>query len=399
MSLDHETPRILYVTPLWPPCGARQRCLQVLDALQQIGKVELAILDKGSTDRSLIELANASVRTEYAGQQVARSSEGWIRKFVRKIDARSNYPDGWKVKDGSASHLIEHVNDFDLVWIFQLYSAEFFENRAWPRSVLDIDDVPSVYESSGVKTERGAVNRASAVFRSWAWKRREKLLSDRFTLLTVCSSEDREYLEKQGHRAPIHVIPNGFKAPLLEPVRKVATPPRVGFIGHFSHFPNPDGLRWFFENCWPLIRREVPDARLRIVGPGSDGPLAPSGPDVDNLGWLANPSEEISTWALMIVPIRIGGGTRVKIAEAFSEKCPIVSTSFGAHGYAARHGEFMYVGDSSENFARACVHAIVQPEGAAQMAQRAWDEFLKKWSWDAIRPQVWAAAEDCLRRQ
>jgi glycosyltransferase involved in cell wall biosynthesis len=215
--------------------------------------------------------------------------------------------------------------------------------------------------------------------------------------LAVCSEGDRDYLRDMGAAAPVHVIPNAFAKPSSEPVRCPAVPPRVGFIGLLEHFPNRDGIHWFANKCWPKIKQEFPNARLRLVGIGSDGPQKHDGADVDGLGWLADPTSEISTWSVMVVPIRIGGGTRVKVAEAFARKCPIVSTPLGAYGYEGRDGHNMYLGDCPESFADKCILALREPERAAEMADRAWREFLDKWTWDAIRPGVWAAVEDCLR--
>jgi glycosyltransferase involved in cell wall biosynthesis len=200
-----------------------------------------------------------------------------------------------------------------------------------------------------------------------------------------------------GVAAPLHVIPNAFAKASSEPVRCPAVPPRVGFIGLLEHFPNRDGIQWFASRCWPKIKREFPNARLRLVGIGSDGPGKPDAVDVDGLGWLADPENEISTWSAMVVPIRIGGGTRVKVAEAFARKCPIVSTPLGAYGYEVRDGHNMFIGDCPESFADACIRTLREPERAAEMADRAWRESLDKWTWDAIRPRVFAAAEDCLR--
>jgi hypothetical protein len=101
----------------------------------------------------------------------------------------------------------------------------------------------------------------------------------------------------------------------------------------------------------------------------------------------------------MVVPLRVGAGTRIKIAHGFSQKCPVVSTTLGAYGYGAVDGEEMRIADSAEAFSAACVQAIREPEKTAQMADRAWRQFLDKWTWEAIRPQVWAAAEDCLREK
>ena len=95
--------------------------------------------------------------------------------------------------------------------------------------------------------------------------------------------------------------------------------------------------------------------------------------------------------------VRLGAGTRGKIAHAFGRKCPVVSTTLGAYGYGVANGRELFLGDSASDFASACVRAIRQPSEAAEMAERAWQQFLEKWAWDAIRPRVWAAAEDCLR--
>ena len=152
------------------------------------------------------------------------------------------------------------------------------------------------------------------------------------------------------------------------------------------------------KECWPRIKREVPDVRLRVAGRYSDGPLKPLGPDVDALGWVEDIDAEMATWSAMVVPILLGAGTRIKIALGFSRKCPMVSTSLGAYGYDIRDGEGMFLADGPEAFAGACVRLIQRPEEAVKMAERAYRKFLENWTWEAIQPSIWTAAEDCLRR-
>ena len=151
------------------------------------------------------------------------------------------------------------------------------------------------------------------------------------------------------------------------------------------------------ETCWPRIKSEVPDAKLRLIGQDSDGPLKPADPDVAGLGWIADPSGEIATWSGMIVPLRLGSGTRVKVAEAFSRKCPLISTPFGARGYDFADGKELLLADTPEAFARACIDVMQKPSAAAAMAQRAWRRYLDDWTWEAIAPRVWATAEHCLK--
>lgn len=399
MKRGSKSPRILYVTQFWPhgpAIGAQLRSLNVLRALQQVGNVEVVVLDDGA-------LAPATGGSEF---KVAYSlaikkwpDRGFVGKLRWTLDPRYHYPNGWGVEGEAMRRILESLASVDMVWFHKLRSPDLFPSASWPASVVDIDDVPSTYEHAILRLRYGPVARLLTQRKIFALQRREKLLGERFTLLAVCSEEDSEYLKRMGVKAPIHVIPNAFERPRVDPVHKPVAPTRIGFIGTFDYFPNTEGIHWFVNECWRRIKAKLPNARLRLVGRGSDSPLAPTGPDVDSLGWLGDPSGEISTWTVMVVPIRVGAGTRIKIAQAFSQKCPVVSTSSGAHGYQLPDRSNMYVADTAAAFADACVRATREPVETAQMADRAWRRFLETWTWDAIRPRVWAAVEDCLRRR
>ncbi|MFZ0784611.1 MAG: glycosyltransferase family 4 protein [Candidatus Acidiferrales bacterium] len=360
--------------------------------------MEAVLLDEeGANDADLSE-SEREIKLRHTIPVTLQGNSGFMERLRWTLDPKADYPCGCRAGQEAMNRILATPDGFDLIWFFKPRCPDMFPNAVWPRSVLDIDDLESRYENSRLGVGGGVLKDLLTIRRQLVWKRREKLFGDRFTVLTVCSEDDREYLTRRGLRTPIHVVPNGFERPSVEPVRKVTLPPRIGFLGPLDYFPNRDGIQWFVKKCWPRIKAQVPDARLRLAGPGSDGPLRPLGTDIDGLGWLSNPSDEIKTWSLMIIPIRVGGGTRVKIAYGFSQKCPMVSTSLGAYGYRAKSGFEMYLADSPEAFADACIRGIREPERAVQMAERAWRQYLEKWTWDAIHPSVWAAAEDCLRR-
>ena len=214
--------------------------------------------------------------------------------------------------EGEHSSPFRKFRNFDLIWINGPLVAGIFGLWRWPRSMLDIDDLPSTYQLTEWRNGTRLMDRFRAGARAIALKRRETLLQERFTVLGVCSEADRRYL---GGGSRIHVIPNGFEHPSVEPHRQPNKPPRLGFVGHFEYPPNLEGVRWFMRECWARIKRDVPDARLRLVGKYSDGPLKPADPDVDGLGFLADPSEEIATWSAMIVPIRVGGVPALRLPK------------------------------------------------------------------------------------
>lgn len=392
--------RILYLTAFWPHrygIGPELRSRNVLAALRDVGCVDVAVLhDDDMPSNTVTRFARESGASHTASVSL-RPEKGMAKKLRWLFDASSTYPHGCGVSEAFESQLLHDPAGYDLVWHFKLRTPNLFARQTWPRSVVDIDDVPSTFERAAADDSSG-FRRLISLSRMWSWQRRERLLDKRFSALAVCSEGDRQYLRGIGVHASMHVIPNGSERPASEPVRNAIAPPRVGFIGLFDYAPNSEGIEWFAKQCWPRIKQHIPAARLRLMGKGSDGPLKPSGPDIDALGWVEDAAAEMATWSVMIVPIHRGAGTRLKIAQGFGAKCPMVSTSLGAYGYEVKNGRELFLADAVVPFAEACVRVIRHPAESARMADRAWRQFLDKWTWDAIRPRIHAAAEDVLRR-
>ena len=97
-------------------------------------------------------------------------------------------------------------------------------------------------------------------------------------------------------------------------------------------------------------------------------------------------------------PIRFGGGTRIKLADAFSRQCPVVATTFGAYGYAVTSDKQLLLADTGADFAAACIDLVQDPARARRLAETGWEDFVRHWSWEAIAPRITSAVEDCLQR-
>jgi glycosyltransferase involved in cell wall biosynthesis len=394
-------PRILYLTPFWPhrsTCGAELRSRHIRRALEQVGRVEVAVVsDEKPDDLAAAQAAVASGIVRWLPLE-PRPNSGPAGKLRWLFDPRVLYPHGCGVSEAAARELLQQAAGCDLVWFFKLRTPNLFPDGTWSRSVVDIDDVPSTFEQAEADNAARLGQRLHARLRRWSWRRRERLLDERFNALGVCSEGDRHYLRDLGVRVPIHVLPNGTELPTEEPQRQPADPPRLGFIGLLDYTANHEGISWFARECWPLVKARVPRARLRLVGRGSDGPLKPAGPDIDGLGFLPEVAGEMATWSASVVPIRLGAGTRIKIAQGFAQKCPLVSTTPGAFGYEVADGRELFLADAPEKFADACVRLIEQPDIAQEMAGRAWRRLLENWTWEAIAPRVHAAADEVLRQ-
>lgn len=401
MSSFSERPKVLFVTshwPLAPAYGAQQRVLNLGRLLSRFADLSWVIAPSEPEDE---DTARRSMR-EFDIRAVVRPIVDVPRDFVgrslhrlrHEFDRTYMPTDHFIASVADRANLQDLISKNDVVWIHTLRTAHWFRIQRWPHSVMDIDDLPSTYYRSRVRSHPSLLKRLSYRRMAWIWKRREGALLDRFGILTVCSEADKSCLNAPSR---IHVIPNGAN---IERVwfRDKTERPIIGFIGNSAHAPNESGLKWFFGEVWPLIKKELPGAQFRLVGKGSDGYLSTLGPDIVGCGWLADPGEEIASWSAMVVPIKTGAGTRVKIADGFARKCPVVSTPYGAFGYDVTNGRELLLADSAGAFALACLQLIRNPALGSELAERAHQRFLKCWTWDSFQPTIETAIEQCLAR-
>ncbi len=376
-------PRILYVLSCWPhdrAYGGQLRALHVARALVQVGPVTLAIVGA--------EPAEFPVAGEWGIEPTGIRGARALWKTL--TDPGFVNVHGLALSPSSEVQILEIARgQFDLIWFFKLRTANYFRQACWPGSVVDVDDVPSSAAGSHGKLAGGWAARTRGWILTQAMRLQEKRLPARFDVVAVCSEADRILL---GGDPAIRVIPNGFERPTSPPERRPATPSRIGFIGLLDYEPNRDGVRWFLENSWPALREKMPGLVFRLAGKGAEQMMRTPVPGVEVLGWVDDAAAEIATWSLMVIPIRSGAGTRIKIADTFSRQCPAVSTSLGAYGYEVKDGLELRLADTPEAFAQACLDLLRDPTAAQAMAERAWAAYLKHWTWESIAPGVHDAA-------
>jgi polysaccharide biosynthesis protein PslH len=380
-----DRPRILFVTSHWPMApayGAQQRVFHLARLLRCYGDVSFVIVPTEHEDeRTRIETSRCfKVHGVIRPRVVAPDHKTrWSERLRHECDPSYLATDECVVSEQDRAWLHQLAEQHDLVWFHTIRTANWFRTFRWPNSVLDVDDLPSSQHASEVENASSLSARLIHLRRYWIWKRRERTFKERFDRLTVCSESDRRSLQAAGM---VHVIPNG--APLFASRRgNYSIQKRIGFLGNCTYRPNKEGIDWFLQQVWPLVQRAVPDAQLRIVGRGSEEFAPASAPDLQALGWLEDPGDEIDTWSAMIVPIRTGSGTRVKVAEAFSRRCPVVSTTLGALGYEVEDGKEILFADQAQDFARACIRLLKNPELQSMLSERAFSRFVSQWTWDS----------------
>lgn len=176
----------------------------------------------------------------------------------------------------------------------------------------------------------------------------------------VCSENDRAHLAKKFGLDNLAVLPNAVDIP---PARPYQVAPHLLFVGSFSYTPNVNAAEFLVTRIWPLIKNQVPDARLTIVGAKPEQiPSFRAKPDgVTFAGFVENLEAVYQDSRVVCCPILSGGGTRVKILEAAAHGKPIVATTLGAEGIEFRDGTEILLRDDAQSFADACV-ALLRDE-------------------------------------
>jgi glycosyltransferase involved in cell wall biosynthesis len=156
----------------------------------------------------------------------------------------------------------------------------------------------------------------------------------------------------------------------------------VVFFGLMSYVPNSDGIGHFLQSIWPRIAESMPDARCKIVGGNPPPSLrAMAGPRVEVTGFVPDLRPHLAEAAVVVVPLRLGGGTRLKIVEAMAMGKAIVSTSLGAEGIEAIPERDLLIEDDPTAFADAVIRLLSDLNLAARIGQSARALAVSRYSW------------------
>jgi polysaccharide biosynthesis protein PslH len=183
-------------------------------------------------------------------------------------------------------------------------------------------------------------------------------------------------------------VATGVDIEYFAPPRTVLTPRQdLMFLGAMDWRPNIEGLTWFAGHVLPLIRARRPGCSLAVVGrrPTTQvRSLAGNDDQIHVTGTVDDVRPYLWESAVSIVPLRIGGGTRLKIYEAMAAKVPVVSTTVGAEGLDIRDGENIAIADSAQDFADRCLELLADSDARRRMAANAWETVSACYSWQVV---------------
>jgi glycosyltransferase involved in cell wall biosynthesis len=256
------------------------------------------------------------------------------------------------------------------------------------RRHLDLDDVESVTRRRLAELYR-AHGRAAVADREEEAARRSAILEAEvwrdFDRVYVCSNQDRAMLARSG-RAQVCMLPNALPVPDPLPPAPSAQPFTFLFVGTLGYYPNEEGIVYFCTQVLPRIREASPrEIRVLIVGSGASHAIqeVARAPDVNLIGPVPDVRTVYRETDAVIVPIRAGGGTRIKVLEAFSYRRPVVATTLGVEGIAAQPDEHFLRGDTPTEMAAECLRLLASPPLARRLANSAYELFRESYSIEA----------------
>ncbi|HMA36751.1 MAG TPA: glycosyltransferase [Chloroflexia bacterium] len=229
------------------------------------------------------------------------------------------------------------------------------------------------------------------------FRREEPRLWRRFTCLLVTSERDGRLVQTAWPGAPIVVVPNGVDTGFFQPPaagRGGDSPaaPQIVFTGMMAYYPNHDAVVYFAATIWPAIRRALPALAWLIVGaepPPAVRALAAPGNGITVTGRVADVRPYVWRSQASVVPLRMGGGTRLKIVEALAMGQAVVSTRVGCEGIAVEPGVNLLVADDPAAFAGAVVGLLRDPARAARIGAAGRALAAQAYSWPVVaRPML-----------
>ena len=208
-----------------------------------------------------------------------------------------------------------------------------------------------------------------------------KLLKD-YDACTVVSEAESSLLQRYLPQfQAVEVIPNAID---LKKYREFDHSDRLEktliFTGSFQYFTNYEAMIWFIGDIYPLVQDQIPDIRLMITGDHANLPL-PADTGVELTGFVDDVRPLIARSNICVVPLRQGGGTRLKILEAMALGTPVVSTSKGAEGLDVRDGKHVLIADTPSTFAQAIIRLIEEPETGLEISENAHKMVVEKYNW------------------
>jgi sugar transferase (PEP-CTERM/EpsH1 system associated) len=314
----------------------------------------------------------------------------------------------WTAPMRAAIAALRSRHQYDMVHLDMLHLGAYLEV---------LGDLPVLLMEHNVESQilaRRADNQTSAARRAYLRYQQRKLeayeaaVCRRADTVVAVSEPDVIQLEALTGRNDVVCVPNGVDTRYFQPAvagapaqAAVDAAPTLIYVGGFTWFPNLDAIDYFRREILPLVHARRPGVKVKVIGRYPEAALVDeikADPSVELCGLVDDIRPHVHAAAVYIVPLRIGGGTRLKILDALAMGKAIVSTSIGCEGLEIEHGRNIVVADTPQAFADEVLALLGEPARAAAIGQAGRERVLERYDWSAVGRGLALAYEATVRR-
>jgi glycosyltransferase involved in cell wall biosynthesis len=380
--------KILFLSrwfPYPPDNGSKLRILNLIRGLAQSHQVtllsfaeQLDIVPNSTEIHSICENIQIIPWKEYRPQST-RALLSYFSTKPRSVE------DTFSIAMANRIQNITANSKSDLIIASQIYSAGYY--RYWGQ-------VPALFEEIELGVPYEHYRNATLGWRHMryglAWEKHRRYLARllrNFEACTVVSEQELRLLKKSlPSTESVVVIPNCINGSDYQDVDVKPEQNSMIFTGSFRYLANHDAMTWFLQEVYPLIKAKESNASLTITGDHASLPL-PSSDDVTLTGHVEDVRPLIASAWMSLVPLRVGGGTRLKILEAMALSTPVVSTSKGAEGLNVKHNVHILIADTPETFAEQVIRLLRDPDLRKRLVSNAYKLVQNQYNWAVVMPK------------
>lgn len=387
--------RCLYLThhSPWPTfSGGRIRDAQLVHHLVPHVDLELVAITRTLTtdvqalaDHQIPGLQVKLFQDESSPSAIPRRYSRAARRYLRRLIANHHYD-------------VIHVEGHYLIPLLRADAAS--------NTVLAEHNVESTLlaQRAAIEGDAELARRANQL------RRQENAAWRRSRYIVALTTDDAAAISTALPEVDVRVIGNGWdhvaqRTPMVEPSSRRVEAPRLLFLANFAYSPNQDAVGWLLDDVFPRVRARMGDATLVLAGANMD--MVPRRhaadiPSVHVVGWLPDTAAELDRADVVVCPLRIGGGLKVKTTEALRRGCPLVSTEIGVQGLSAMQRAATLVADDAETFAQKIVRVCTEPQLRAGLLTKLREAQTDMPSWSesaASLLDVWTAVASKAHRE
>jgi len=279
---------------------------------------------------------------------------------------------------------------FDLVHIDSLHMAyygQFIKHEFKLPLVLREHNVQATTMERYYKRQRNPLVKLYAYLQWKKMHRYEAKICEIFDKCLMITEEDKERIERMNPSVKTCIIPAGVDTSYFYPLKIEEESGSLVFVGDLSWLPNVDGVIWFYSRVWPRIKKASLPVKFYVIGrrpPEEIRKLSKKDQNIMVTGFVKDVRPYVAKCSVYVVPLRIGGGMRLKILEAMAMERPVVATSVGAEGIMATDRENIMIADSEADFAERVIELLKDRNPRRRVAQEGKRLIEQKYRWETV---------------